>query len=67
MVTIKGNEYTIKTLPFDMGKALEKNGKFILVIPEESEEDFIQILSYAGAAAKLIDKPETTLQTDKTN
>jgi len=52
MITIKDNTYTIHTSAFDV-KMLIKNDKPVLFIPEELVEDFIQILSYAGAGYKL--------------
>jgi len=66
MVTIKGNTYTINTAAIGDFKMLIKNGKPVLLIPEELEEDFIQLLVYAGAADKFL-YPETDLITNKTN
>jgi hypothetical protein len=66
MTTIKGIEYTIRHSEFADCNMLMKNGKPVLLIPEELEEDFIQLLVYAGAAARFLNETETKLQTNKT-
>jgi len=71
MVTIKGNTYTIRTSAFDV-RYLEKNGKVAMAIPDELYEDFIEILSSAGAVDNFITgktklfEDETDLITNKT-
>lgn len=68
MVTIKGITYTVKRTHVGDVLMLVKNDKPVLLIPEELEEDFIQILSHAGAADKFLnqndkDEPDTTEKT----
>ncbi len=65
MVTIKGDTYTIHTMAIGNSKCLIKNGRPVLLIPEELEEDFIQLLSFAGAASRFMNEPDYL--TNKTN
>lgn len=65
MVTIKGNTYTIHTSELGDMKMLIKNDKPVLFIPEELEEDFINILAMASAANRFLNEPD--FLTNKTN
>lgn len=68
MVTIKGNTYNLHTSELGGVKMLIKNGNPVLFIPEELVEDFIQILTSAGACEALLNGTlETDLINNKTN
>lgn len=63
MVTINGITYDIHVMDIGGSKILTKNGRPVLLIPEELEDDFVKILSAAGAAMQFIsDKEEKNKQ-----
>jgi len=68
MVTIKGNTYKLHRTKIGDMLVLLKNNEAVLAIPEFLQEDFIQILTSAGACEAMLNGTlETDLITNKTN